>query len=72
LPPSRGGVTAIDLGHVKTRFEGDYEASIQIIGDLADTRAPVSPDGTVAITLRRLVFSCAPCSCTMKRKRKLF
>ena len=43
-------MAAIDLGHVKTRFDSDYEASIQIIAGLADLRGPVSSDGTVTIT----------------------
>jgi hypothetical protein len=70
--PSRGGVTAIDLGHVKTRFDSDYEASSQIMAGLADLRGSVSSDGTVAITSVGWSFSREPRSCTMKCDRERF
>ena len=40
---------------MKTRFESDYEANIQILAGLADLRGPVSPGGTVTITSVRFI-----------------
>jgi hypothetical protein len=57
---------------VKTHFEGDYEASIQIIAGLADLRGPVSSDETVTIISVGWSFSREQRSRTMKRDRERF